>query len=241
MTALSDSPGRREASLAGDLSVADIALELHGGDDVAETVDRVVEFSRDALRTDGAGVLLIHARGRLETIAATGDDVTRAHLLQLELDEGPCVEAAEDPRIISRVDDTLTDTQWPRWSAEVAKLGFRSVLAIPLVTEKRRYGSLNLYSRLPHSFSEDDETVAMVLARHASLAVAASHEIEGLRTAVDGRKIIGIAMGILMERYDLTTHAAFDVLRRYSQAKNVKLRDVAEQVVTDRELPKASD
>ena len=240
MTTLSDDPKGREVPLAG-MSVADIVLELHGGDDVAETIDRVVEHSRDALACDGAGVLLIHARGRLETIASTGEDVTQAHLLQVELREGPCLEAAEDPRTIYRVDDAVIDTQWPRWSAAVAQLGFRSILAIPLVTEKRRYGSLNFYARQPQTFSEDDEEVALILGRHASVAVAASHEIEGLRTAADGRKIIGIAMGMLMERYDLESHTAFEVLRRYSQANNVKLRDVAEHVVAHRELPKAPD
>jgi GAF domain-containing protein len=238
MTTLSDEPADREASVA-DLSVADILLELHGGDDVAETVDRVVENSRDALGCDGAGVLLIHARGRLETIASTGEDVTQAHLLQVELGEGPCLEATEDPRITYRVDDAVIDRQFPRWSAAVAQLGFRSILAIPLVTEKRRYGSLNFYARRPQAFSEDDEDVALILGRHASVAVAASHEIEGLRSAVDGRKVIGIAMGMLMERYDLESHTAFEVLRRYSQANNIKLRDVAEHVVAHRELPTA--
>lgn len=240
MTTLSDDPADREVSVA-DLSIADLVLELHSGDDVAETVDRVVEHGRDALPCDGAGVLLIHARGRLETIASTGDDVTQAHLLQVELGEGPCLEAAEDPRTIYRVDDAVVDTQWPRWSPAVAQLGFRSILAIPLVTEKRRYGSLNFYARRPQAFSEDEEDVAMILARHASVAVAASHQIEGLRIAADSRKVIGIAMGMLMERYELESHAAFEVLRRYSQATNIKLRDVAEHVVTKRELPKAPE
>jgi GAF domain-containing protein len=182
-------------------------------------------------------VLLIHARGRLQTVAATNEAVTRAHILQVELDEGPCLEAAEDPRTIYRVDDTVTDTQWPRWSAEVAALGFRSVLAVPLATDKRRYGSLNLYSREPRAFDEDDEAIATILARHASVAVAASHEIDGLRSAIDGRKAIGIAMGLLMARYDLDTNTAFNVLRRYSQAHNMKLRDVAELVIAERGLP----
>lgn len=238
MTTLSDDPreGRAQRDLPG-MSVADIALELHGADDTAETIGRVVEYSRDALASDGAGVLLIHARGRLQTIAATDDDVARAHTLQVELGEGPCLEAAEDPHTMYRVVDTTVDRQWPRWSAEVAQLGFRSVLAVPLATDKRRYGSLNLYARRPEAFDRDDEDVAIMLARHASVAVAASHEIDGLRSAADGRKTIGIAMGLLMAQYDLETDTAFEVLQRYSQARNVKLRDLADRVVAERGLP----
>lgn len=216
-----------------------LALDLHEADDAEETLDRIVEYSRDAVACDGAGVLLLHARGRLETVASTNAEVDRAHDLQVELGEGPCLAAVDDPTMMFRVDDAATDTQWPRWNAEVARLGFRSVLAAPLSTHTRRYGSLNLYAGRPNAFDDDDEAVAMILARHASVALSSSHQIDGLRSAVDARKIIGIAMGVLMERYDLDTHVAFDVLRRYSQANNVKLRAVAERVVTERTLPQA--
>jgi len=46
-------------------------------------------------------------------------------------------------------------------------------------------------------------------------------------------------MGMLMERYNLESNTAFEVLRRYSQANNIKLRDVAEHVAAHRELPEA--
>ena len=40
-----------------------------------------------------------------------------------------------------------------------------------------------------------------------------------------------------MERYDLDEARAFEVLRRYSQDHNVKLRTVAEHLVSTRKLP----
>jgi AmiR/NasT family two-component response regulator len=44
-------------------------------------------------------------------------------------------------------------------------------------------------------------------------------------------------MGILMERFDLDPDQAFDVLRRYSQTHNRKLRDVAQDLIDTRHLP----
>jgi len=234
-------PGPPESALPtpaeGDLSFSEIALELHGAEGAEETVDRIVEYSRSALASDDAGVLVVRSRKRIEIAASTSESVTRAHLLQVELDEGPCLDAVENPTTIYRIDDTTTDRQWPRWSAQIVELGFRSVLAAPLATKERHYGSINVYAKRPDAFDEDDEAVATILARHASVALAASHNIEGLRKAVDARKLIGIAMGMLMERYGIESQQAFDVLRRYSQTKNIKLRDVAQQVVTDRSLP----
>lgn len=44
------------------------------------------------------------------------------------------------------------------------------------------------------------------------------------------RHTIGEAMGILMGARHLTEHEAFDVLRRYSQENNIKLREVARRI-----------
>lgn len=220
---------------------AEIALELHEAAGAAQTIERIVEYSRDAVASDEAGVLLLHARGRFEAVASTSSDVTKAHELQIELDEGPCLEASENPAQMYCIDDTRTDGRWPRWCAEVAAMGFHSVLAAPLATRTRRYGAINLYARQPGAFDEGDEEVALILARHASVALAASHNIDGLKDAVDGQKTIGIAIGVLMARYDVDRDVAFEVLRRYSQSHNVKLREIAARVVADRALPPLAD
>jgi len=57
-----------------------------------------------------------------------------------------------------------------------------------------------------------------------------------LAQAVDARKLVGQATGILMERYDLDGDRAFTVLRRYSQDINTKLRDAAQQLIDTRKL-----
>jgi len=98
-------------------------------------------------------------------------------------------------------------------------------------------GTLNLYDSRPNHFSTSDLQVAHVLARHAAIALSRVRESENLWRAVDARKVIGQAEGILMERYALDQERAFEVLRRYSQDTNVKLRDVAQMVVDTRRLP----
>ncbi|KQY59810.1 hypothetical protein ASD11_09795 [Aeromicrobium sp. Root495] len=219
------------------LDLSEIALALHESADSEQTVERVAEFARSAVGCDDAGVLLVQARNRIETAAATSGPVARAHDLQVELDEGPCLDALENRDTIYQIEDLTFDDRWPRWGAAVLELGYRSVVSVPLATAARRYGSLNVYASRPHAFDEDDVAVASILARHASLALASNRDLEGLRKAADARKVIGIAMGIVMERYEVDSDRAFEVLRRYSQDHNVKLRDVARQVAEIRGLP----
>jgi AmiR/NasT family two-component response regulator len=52
------------------------------------------------------------------------------------------------------------------------------------------------------------------------------------------RTIIGQAEGILMERLMITADQAFGVLSRLSQQSNVKLRDLARNLVETGEIPR---
>ena len=62
---------------------------------------------------------------------------------------------------------------------------------------------------------------------------AARREVEGLRAALESRHTIGLAQGILMARHTLTVAQAFDYLRRRSQSDNVKLREIAVDLVAE--------
>ncbi|MEH3032823.1 MAG: GAF and ANTAR domain-containing protein [Aeromicrobium erythreum] len=209
------------------------ALRLHGAPPT-ETVQRIVESALIPLGADAVGVLVLRARGRAETAAATDEAVAHVHALQVELGEGPCLDVGVEVDAGRRIDDTATEVRWPRWCHRAADEGYRSVLSASLVTTDRGYGSLNAYARRPAAFDPGDESVATAFARHAAVALAAATDVHGLRQAVDGRQRIGTAMGILMQRYGLDADRAFEVLRRTSQERNVKLQEVARQVVEQR-------
>ena len=63
-------------------------------------------------------------------------------------------------------------------------------------------------------------------AAHAANALGAARLVTGLQNAVHSRHLIGVAQGILMNRYELTLEQSFDVLRRFSSQANIKLRDL---------------
>jgi len=215
---------------------AEMALELHAEATLADTLARIVDFAQQALACDQAGILLVHSRAKLETMLATNDAVERSHDLQRKLDEGPCLDALEgEPVYVSG--DVENDIRWPRWGSEVAPLGLRSVISVRLASQNRRYGSLNLYAPVVDAWEEGDVDVARVFARHASVAVATAHHEAGLKVAADTRNVIGQAQGILMERFGIDADRSFAVLSRLSQARNLKLRSLAEQLVQNRTDP----
>ncbi|WP_328333975.1 GAF and ANTAR domain-containing protein [Kribbella sp. NBC_00382] len=230
--------GMGAASESAADTFARLAIELHDAPGVEETIDAVVQFALQALNCSHAGVVL-RGRGTPEVAAVTDPMVTEAYSLQIDSDAGPLISALERGTTVL-VRDTGTDDRWPKWAAKVAALGVRSVLDVPLATgngTRSTIGVLGLYSAEPDAFSEDDEAIAHILARHASVAVASARHEETMSQAVDARKLVGQAMGILMERFDVDGDRAFAILKRYSQDTNTKLRDVAQQLIDTRKLP----
>ncbi|MBA4607325.1 GAF and ANTAR domain-containing protein [Aeromicrobium sp. Marseille-Q0843] len=215
---------------------SEVALDLHQQPTAEKTVERITEHARTAAGCDDAGIMLVHSRTRIETAASTSPRVTRSHELQHELDEGPCLDALESGGSYLCT-DVQTDERWPRWGRAAAELGIHSAMSVLLETRDRRYGSLNLYADRTGAFDSNDLATAMIFARHASIALANAHHEAGLLTAIDARKVIGQAQGILMERFDIESDRAFDVLRRYSQNHNQKLHAVATWVVENRKRP----
>lgn len=92
-------------------------------------------------------------------------------------------------------------------------------------------GALNLYAKQVDAFDHEDVLDGLVVAAHAAVALAATLEQDHLRRALDTRRMIGEATGILRERFGLTTDQALSVLKRVSADTNTKLHRVAHRLV----------
>ena len=73
--------------------------------------------------------------------------------------------------------------------------------------------------------------MAWLFAMHAALAMGRRRQIEQLNEALHTRKVIGQAIGIVMERYELDEDRALQFLVRVSRTGNIKLRTVAQEIV----------
>lgn len=215
---------------------AELAVRLHEERSVVETVDLVVQSALKAVDCQYAGVMLVHHNNVVETAASTDALVEELDQFHVACGEGPGL-ARVSGRLTVRVADTRFDQRWEKWARCLDERGIRSVITAWMTTGSSDLGTLNLFHAEPDAFDTDDEAVAAILARHAAVALASARRAENLWLAIDARKLVGQAQGILMERFDLSPDQAFAVLLRYSQTKNIKLRDVAELLVSRRSLP----
>ena len=204
----------------------------------SETLETIVELAQKAVDATDAGIFLLQPKDALEIAVPTSPGAARAHALQIELAEGPCLEVIADDSVGTFIiGDTQSDRRFPNWGPAVAAIGIRSVISVILETREKQFGSLNVYSPEPHAFNRDDLYVIEIFSGRAARAMAVAQQITGLTTALDTRKLIGQAQGILMERFAIDEDRSFGFLIRLSQQRNVKLREIAEWIVTHREQP----
>lgn len=203
------------------------------------TLDGVIgvvsDHCRDLLGADDAGVLLLSYReGEPDFPPATGDRVKAAHRLQVQLQEGPCLDAI-DRRATYITADATTDDRWPAWGPRARDLGIRSTIGVRLTTRDRCYGSLNVYSNDPDAFNLIDAATVEVIAAHASvsIAIAVGHHVR--KAELGERTAIGQAQGILMEKFGIERFEAVALLRSMSLQREERLVAVAGAIVEQTE------
>lgn len=201
------------------------------------TFERIAARSVDVIPPcDSASITLRRRRGHTDTVAATSELSRECDALQYDLGEGPCLEAVSDNEAYY-IADSRQEQRWRRWCQAAADRGVGSVLSVRMSNDAEVLGALNLYSRTVAAFDSDAIDLALIFASHAATAIGNARLVEGLQTALQSRHLIGVAQGILMAKYDMGLETSFEVLRRYSSNTNVKLREVALQVVEQRRLP----
>ncbi|NED94942.1 GAF and ANTAR domain-containing protein [Phytoactinopolyspora alkaliphila] len=219
----------------GDLrpvEFAELAVDLRGDFDLANTVRSIPEHASAYTNCDQASVVVGEHRP-VKVASATNSQARHADQLQVELEEGPGAAAMASGQAVV-VDDISAGDRWQRWTSQAAELGFTGVISVRLSTKVATIGALNLYVTRPAEFDDDDIRAAEVFARHAALAVDSAHRISTLRRAVDDRTIIGQALGILSQRHGLDATRAYAMLERYAKDEHVGLRDGAEEVIAGR-------
>lgn len=230
--------------LPGDSTAAflsALAADLSAERDETRTVNAIVTRAVEAIPgAELAGLTVRSAsrrRPRHESVAWTDEVVARADGLQHELGEGPCVDTL-GVADWARSGHVGSDDRWPDWGPRAVELGLCSTLAVRLELGGEPLGALTLYSTRPGCFVDPEVVdLAVLFGVHAANALAAARQRTGLETAMSSRHVIGMAQGIVMERFQLDEHQSFAFLSRLSSHQNRKLRDIASDLVATRSIP----
>lgn len=216
-------------------ALATAARTMNAPHGLDETLDAIVRAARASVPGfDEVGISVVRANGEIDTTAATGQLVWELDAVQYNLKEGPCLEAIRDEPVVI-VEDMRREQRWPAYADQARSAGVRSQMGIQLYVEEETLGGLNLYSTSRESIDAEALHLAELFAAHAALALGRARRESQLAEALGTRRLIGMAIGLVMCRYELTEERAFQYLVRASSTSNIKLRDLAAEVVSSAE------
>jgi ANTAR domain/GAF domain len=209
-------------------------------DDVEDFLAELAVYSASSLSGPGGEVLCgitLQRRAKATTVASSDENARAMDEVQYSFGDGPCLSSLRELETV-HVPDLSTEWRWPDYIAAVAARGIGSILAVPFDLTGDAAAALNLYSASPHAFTGEAigraETFARLASKGLRVALRIAHLSEArtdLSAALESRTVIDLAVGAIMAQNRCSQEAAFTILRKASNARNIKLREVAQAVV----------
>jgi GAF domain-containing protein len=181
---------------------------------------------------------LLGPDGHLRVMGSSSDAMRVLELFELQSQEGPCLDCYRTGQAVLNQNLAAANGRWPHFAAEAVAAGFHSVHALPMRLRGAVIGALNLFSIEPGEIPPADVDAAQALADIATIAIlqhraALEAQVlnEQLNHALNSRIVIEQAKGMVAERTGLTMEQAFTALRQYARNHNLRLVQVAQDVI----------
>ena len=197
------------------------------------TLGAIAHTARDAVPGfDHVGVSVVHGDGTVTTVASTGRLVREMDTLQYELDQGPCLDAMRREALVLVEDLSIQTHNWPMYAPRASEAGVRAQMGVRLHRKNLTLGGLNFYSTATDMIHSGAAQRAELFATLAAAGLAQARHI-ALSEAITEHQYIGQAVGILMNRLQVTEDRAMYYLIRVSTVAELKVQDVAREIVYD--------
>ncbi|ROP36343.1 ANTAR domain-containing protein [Saccharothrix texasensis] len=233
------------AALLDEASEAleELAGVLTDGQSLGDALQQLAESaSRVIPDAENVSVTLIGMDGA-STAAWTDEKVVAIDHDQYAAGNGPCLEAARTQRPV-RATAAGGRVMWPEFAAAAERAGVRAYLSAPIAVEDDVLGSLNLYSSEDRAFDPFDEALLRLFVTAAITSITGFRRyersrrlVEHLQRALESRGEIDQAKGVLMAAHGVDEREAFARLVTESQQHNIKLREVARNLLASVRRP----
>ncbi len=178
------------------------------------------------------------------SLLVSSSDQRAAALARLQHEHGgPLTWSIEHVESVA-VADVCTDDRWPAYSKHAVAHDVRSSFTVPAVVDDDVMVVLSFYAPLPDAFGPAEQRDARRYAEEADRSVALALRLSAtermawqLELALESRSTISQAVGVIMSENRCDADEAFQILRSASQNRNIKLRDLARQIIASIDKP----
>ena len=154
-----------------------LSEELHHANSLADTFDAAMDAIEDALACERSAILLFDDAGIMQFVAQRG---LSAEYRAAVSGHSPWNVEQTDASPID-IPDVAQSSLDAALKSTVLREGIRAVAFIPLVSDGALIGKFMAYFREPHSFSRDDLSVSLAIARQLAFSIQRNRTLQQLR------------------------------------------------------------
>jgi hypothetical protein len=207
-----------------------------------ELAQRLCRFALDEMALSGCAIVLMSEAESASVLAGAGRHARAVTGLQMELGEGPCLQAHASGIPVLLPDLAAEPAnRWPAFAAAALAVGVHAEFSLPLIVGPGGIGTFDLCRDRPGMLSDEhlaDALVAADIARDAVLYQPYTAGGPGLAELLDmvgtDRIMIHQATGMIAAQLDDTVANALARLRAAAFASGRSMYDIAKDVVERR-------
>lgn len=202
------------------------------------------QAARD-LSARGVAMALLQDAQSLDRTVGSDEATADLEQLQVDLGEGPCLEAHRTGEPVLVSDLRIPDSRWSLYGPELVRRGVRGVHAFPVQVGGIRLGVLDVYREEPGQLDGAEVIRATTYADVAVLILVHLHSVRS--GATEGSEDLGLledafsahpevhqATGMVAIQAGVTLHDALLLLRARAFVEDRSLHDVAGDVIDRR-------
>jgi len=213
-----------------------LAEVVYAGESYDAVNDAVCRSAVDLVDGCDHASLMVRRSGRNRTVGASDELAREVDRLENALGEGPCRDAIDETEPDQHMcPDLTTGSKWPALAAAILeKTEIRGMAGFRIRQDAEKVGALNIFSDTAGALTDHSLDQATMLTAFASVTLAAldrGEEAATLRRGLESNREIGKAVGLLMALHEIDDDQAFQMLATVSQEMNIKLAQVATQVL----------
>jgi uroporphyrinogen-III synthase len=206
-----------------------------------EVLSNIINIVDDVTKADSCFLYLVDGKD-LVMRASQNSHPGIVGNIKLKLGEGITGWVAKNKKIVIVSKKAYEDERFKLFN-NLPEDAYESFLSVPIIYKKVTLGVINVQHKNPRKYSDSEIKLFETIARAVGGAVenarlfTESHE---LREALETRKIIEKAKGILMKEMSISEDDAYKLLNKKSMDKRISMKEVAEAIMISDELKRGT-
>lgn len=200
---------------------------------IEEILNLIVTMTAGMMNSKICSIMILdEAREDLKIVATQSLSEEYRRKANVKMGESLAGRALKENRPVSVV-DVAKDPNY-RFPDLAKKEGLSSMLSVPMMIKGRAVGVLNSYTSERHRFTPEEINLLQVVANQAAVAIentSLSEQSSAMQAALEARKTVERAKGILMKQAGVTEEEAFRLIQRQSMNNRKTMREIAEAII----------